>query len=92
MNEQTNLQEDEKGKGPVAKFKAGGITATLWNNTTQKDGRSITYTNIKLERHYKDNNDQWQSTNSLKEDDIPKAVLVLQKAYEKLKLEAQDTE
>lgn len=82
-------QTDEKNR-PVAKFGAGTITATHWNNKTEKDGREINFTTVKLERSYKDKEDEWQSTSSLREDDLPKAILVLQKSYEHLKLRAQD--
>ena len=39
----------------------------------------------------KDKNDEWQHTNSLRVNDLPKAALVLNKAYEYLVLRDTDT-
>ena len=72
---------------PIKKFKAGAITATIWENQTKNNkGESITYKSISFDRNYKDANDEWQKTNSLRTNDLPKAALVLNKAYEFLML------
>ncbi|MFC1562659.1 hypothetical protein ACFL4Z_01250 [candidate division KSB1 bacterium] len=41
---------------------------------------------MSLSRSYKDEKGEWQYTESLKIDDLPKAILALQKAYEHLTL------
>ncbi|MBI5391267.1 hypothetical protein HZB02_07290 [Candidatus Woesearchaeota archaeon] len=75
---------------PEKKFQAGPITAIVWNNTSTRPAAGgqpavpATYKTISLERIYKDRNNQWQNTNSLRLNDLPKAALVLQKAYEYL--------
>ncbi|MBD3313294.1 hypothetical protein GF345_02530 [Candidatus Woesearchaeota archaeon] len=75
---------------PEAKFSAGGIFATVWKNTaSNKEGKEIEYSTISIERRYKDRNDEWKSTNSMRQTDLPKAVVVLQKAYEHLVLKGQ---
>lgn len=65
---------------PVKKFRAGAITATVWNNQA-KDGENE-YKTISFERGYKDKDGVWKTTNSLRVNDLPRAALVLQKAYE----------
>ncbi len=78
---------DVMGKNlPEKKFRAGPITATIWQNETQRDGKTVSYNTISFERSYKDKNDEWQTTNSLRMNDLPRAVLVLNKAYEFLAL------
>jgi hypothetical protein len=77
-------------KLPETKFRSGAITATIWANETVRDGKKVVYKSITFERSYKDKNDEWQSTNSLRTADIPKAILVLSKAYEYLALNAED--
>ncbi|MBI2141363.1 hypothetical protein HYU16_02970 [Candidatus Woesearchaeota archaeon] len=62
---------------PDKKFKAGGITATVWKGISPK---GTAYFNVQLGRSYKDNN--WKNTSSLRENDVPKAMVLLQKAYE----------
>ena len=72
----------EKNK-PETKFRAGAISATVWKNKGKnKAGKTTEFYTTKLERRYRDSNDEWQSTESLGINDIPKAILVLQKSYE----------
>jgi hypothetical protein len=79
--------KDVMGKNlPEKKFRAGAVAATIWANETVRDGKPVTYRTVSLERSYKDKNDAWQSTNSLRTADIPKAILVLQKSYEYIAL------
>jgi hypothetical protein len=68
---------------PEKKFKAGAVTATLWKNQGEKGS----YATVQLSRNYKDG-ENWKSTSSLRAADLPKAALVLQKAYEHLTLES----
>ena len=77
-------------KLPETKFRSGAIAATIWSNEAVRDGKKVEYKTVSFERSYKDKNDQWQSTNSLRTADIPKAILVLTKAYEHLALNADD--
>ena len=73
----------ENRQAPVKKFTAGAVSAALWTNkTTLKDGRSIDTLSVSLDRRYKDSEGEWKSSSSFKESDIPKAMLVLAKAYE----------
>jgi hypothetical protein len=77
-------------KMPETKFRSGAITATVWSNEAVRDGKKVEYKTVAFERSYKDKNDQWQTTNSLRTADIPKAILVLNKAYEHLALNADE--
>ena len=75
---------------PEIKFRAGALTATVWQNAGQtKEGEVTTYSSVSIERCYKDKKDEWQSTNSLRINDLPRAALVLTKAYEYLVLNQQ---
>jgi len=71
---------------PEKKFRAGAISATVWKNHGVKDGEIQDYSTITFERSYKDKEGKWQSTNSLRVNDLPKAAVVIQKAYEDLVL------
>lgn len=77
---------------PEKKFKAGALVATIWNNKIQKDGKEETYRTISFERNYKDKEGNWKTTNSLRVNDLPKAVMILNKAYEYLVLTSQENE
>jgi hypothetical protein len=77
---------------PLQTFRAGAIAATIWeNHVAKKDGSVGVFNTISLERSYKDTEDRWQSTASLRLADLPKAQLVLWKAYEYLVLKRQDS-
>jgi hypothetical protein len=79
------------GNMPEKKFRAGAVSATVWSNKGHSNkGEETEYQTISLERHYMDKQGQWQSTNSFRIGDIPKANIVLQKAYEFLILNEQD--
>ncbi|MBR9676969.1 hypothetical protein GOV04_02415 [Candidatus Woesearchaeota archaeon] len=73
---------------PEKKFRIGSISATIWKNSAlNKQGEETSFNTISIERGYKDKNDEWQSTNSLRVGDLPKAELVLKKAYEHIMLD-----
>lgn len=70
---------------PERKFRAGALSATIWvNNGKNASGEPVEYRTISIERNYTDKEGKWQSSNSLRINDLPKAALVMQKAYEYL--------
>lgn len=78
---------------PVKKFRSGAISATVWSNKIDKDGMTSEYKTISFDRRYKTKDtDEWKSTKSLRVSDIPKALLVLSKAYEYTSLSDEDGE
>ncbi len=64
---------------PIKKFAAGVISASVWKNQL-KDG-SVVYA-ITIERRYQNKSGDWQSTNNMRMNDLPKVGLLAQKAYE----------
>ena len=75
----------EKNK-PVKKFKAGAISATVWKNKNQVNGKDIEFQTVTIIRNYKDKKGEWKSTSSMGLNDLPKVELVARKAYEYLAL------
>ncbi|MBN1940797.1 MAG: hypothetical protein JW772_01290 [Candidatus Diapherotrites archaeon] len=67
---------------PIKKFKAGGIQVAVWENQG-KEGN--VFNSVSLDKRYKDG-EEWKSSSSFKLNDLPKAILALQKAYEYLAL------
>ena len=75
---------------PEKRFSTGVVTATVWQNAGKgRNGEIVSYRTVSLQRRYKDKNGVWQSANSFRVNDLPKAALVLQKAYEYLVLREQ---
>lgn len=73
---------------PEKKFSTGVISATIWKNNgvSKRNSELVEFRTITLQRRYKDKDGAWKSSNSLRINDLPKASLVLQKAYEYLVL------
>jgi len=68
---------------PVKKISAGAVQVAIWENEASgAHGAQGSYHTVSMERRYKDKEGNWKSTGSLKMNDLPKAVLALQKAYE----------
>ena len=76
---------------PEKKFSTGVVTATVWSNQGKgRNGEIVGYRTVSLQRRYKDKNGVWQSANSLRVNDLPRASLVLQKAFEYLVIREQE--
>ena len=91
----TGYEESAKtGNQPEKKFSTGAISAAIWKNhgTSKKDGSNVEFKTITLQRRYTDKEGKWQTTSSLRLNDLPKANLVLQKAYEYLVLKGQGSD
>jgi hypothetical protein len=69
---------------PETVFKIGAVRASIFKNILQKNGQTLELPKVVIEVRYKDKTGQWQGTNSLSINDIPKAILALQKAFEHL--------
>lgn len=67
---------------PEKKFRAGGCSATVFVNQFQTPTGMKAARNVVLERTYKDQDGQFQTSKSFSMNDIPKAILALQQAYQ----------
>lgn len=82
------MENENTGKNvPEKKFSTGVISATVWKNIgVTKTGEQREFRTVSLQRRYTDKNGTWKSTSNLRVNDLPKAALVLNKAYEYLVL------
>ena len=69
---------------PEKVFKVGACRASVFRNEVLKDGRKLDLPKVVFQVRYKDRDGRWKGTNSLSINDLPKAILALQKAYEYL--------
>jgi len=76
---------------PVAKFKAGQVSAAIWENEISVNGGKTTVMKATVQRRYKDNQGNWKSSGSFSRNEIPLAIYCLQKSFEKM-IEAQNDE
>ncbi|MGM5480003.1 MAG: hypothetical protein ACQESC_00920 [Nanobdellota archaeon] len=83
---------DVDKNSPEKKFRAGPVTATIWvNEVKTKEGESRSFRTISLERSYKDKEGNWNNTSSLRVNDLPRATLVLNKAFEYINIKEEDS-
>ena len=72
---------------PEKKFRAGQISATIWSNEKEKDGKKFDVKTIQVTKSYTtDDGKTWKDTNSFNVQDLPKLEVVVQKAKEYLLL------
>ena len=69
---------------PEKVFKIGAVRASIFQNSTVRNGKAILFPKVVLEVRYRDKTGNWKGTNSLSLNDLPKAILGLQKSYEYL--------
>lgn len=84
---------ENMNNAPEKKFSTGSIVAAVWSNKARtKSGEETEFKTVTLQRRYKDKDGKWKSSSSLRLNDLPKAVMVLNKAYEYLVLRDGDAE
>ena len=69
---------------PETVFKAGAVRASIFRNVIEKAGKQIPLPKVIIEVRYRDKAGEWKGTNSLSLNEIPKAILALQKSYDYL--------
>lgn len=74
---------------PKKKYQAGQISVTAWENEREVNGQKIPMTSFQLQKRYKDG-EEWKTSNSLNLNDLPKAAMLLQKAYEETVLKSKE--
>lgn len=62
----------------------GPCRASIFRNSFVKDGKTIDLPKVVFEIRFKDKNNKWRGTTSMCINEIPKAILALQKAYDYL--------
>jgi hypothetical protein len=78
--------------GPEKRFIAGNISATIWANKKIIDGKTVPIMTVSVQKSYKDKTGAWKQTATLLTADLPKAKLVIEKAYEHLAMTQVATE
>lgn len=68
------------GNQPQAKYRAGAVVLTVWENTRTINDKEVTNTSYNLVRVYKDKEGEWKNTNTFNEKDLADIQLVVEKA------------
>ena len=75
---------------PEKSFKCGGCDAAVFENEIVTGGMKIPIKKVSFQKRYKSADGEWKSTGSLDVNEIPKAILVLTKAYEYISFGSSD--
>ena len=67
---------------PEITFRHGPCSASVFQNEYNRGDEKLLIRSVSFQRRYQDREGDWQTTSSPNVNDIPKAVLVLNKAYE----------
>lgn len=85
----SELTPTTKGQRPIQTFRVGGVQAAIWENkAVQPDGKTVSQHSIKITRTYLAEKrapgeaNVYKETSSYFPMDLPKIVLVAQKAFE----------
>ena len=79
------MAPQEKSK-PIKDFKSGHIQASIWRNEVDRDGQTIVRHSVRVQKQFRDDDGDYKDTNYYFRDDLPKLILVAQKAFEFISL------
>lgn len=86
------MTEQNQGK-PIKNFRSGGIQASVWRNEVEKDDQTQIRHSVRIQKQFRNDNGDYQDTNYYFRDDLPKLILVAQKAFEFISLsESKESE
>ena len=82
------------GQRPVKKWKAGAIEAAIFENEKEVNGNLVGFKTVSFSRSYKKKGEEiWRNeVIHMRRTDLPKAILVLEKAQEDLLLNPDKAE
>ena len=85
---QPPIMESSTANKPAKVFRLRGLSASVFENRSKTNGRSVSYFKTSLQRTYKDG-DEFKTTSSLSRDDLPIAELLLKRSWAYI-LEAEE--
>jgi len=83
----------ENDSKPIKDFRSGGIQASVWRNETEKNGQVVVRHSVRIQKQFRNKNGDYENTEYYFRDDLPKLILVAQKAFEFITLkESKDAD
>lgn len=84
-------QEKTGRPKPYMTFRSGNVTATIWENIVEKDGKKMTHYNVDITKSFKrDENSEWEKTSSFFKQELVNVEVVLRKSMDFLYLTEQE--
>ena len=69
---------------PEKRYEVGSICAAIYVTESMAGGERKTFRSVRLQRTFRDREGKMQVSSWLNQNDVPKAIMALQKAYEHL--------
>lgn len=69
--------EKNQGNRPIRTYKLGALQIAKWQRQTAVDGKLITREWFTYQRSYKDGQGNWQNTQTISREDIPRLQILL---------------
>ena len=83
----------EQNNKPVKSFKAANIEASVWRREVEQNGQIVMRHSIRIQKQYRNKDGDYEKTDYYFRDDLPKLILVAQKAFDFIALkESADTD
>ena len=73
------------------RIQVGPCSASVFVRQVETQIGTVPMYDVVLQRAYKDKDGNYQNTNNYRMNDLPKAILALQKAYEHVVMETRDS-
>ncbi|MBS3172265.1 hypothetical protein J4438_01625 [Candidatus Woesearchaeota archaeon] len=77
---------------PIQKYKSGSIECAIWANERELNGNVVEFKTVSLRKAWKDDKVWRDSVINFRRGDLPRAILVLEKAQENLLLDNNEVE
>lgn len=78
---------------PSKRFRTGPVSVSIWENEVVRDDTTMIRYSIRFSNRYKDKNSgEWMDTAYFQPQDLPKLILVAQKAFEFTSLHESEEE
>lgn len=84
------MSKQQEVKKPVATFRAGQVTASVWAKEETINKKQVTFYNTTIVKNYMDDKEEWNQTSSFNREDLVKVALVTQKAIEFIYLKKEE--
>jgi hypothetical protein len=80
---ETEMDAEER-VGPLMKFRAGPLVATVWSNHASTEEGLVAVKRVQLQRLYKDPQGQWRTTGRFRPQDLAGLGVLLMRVYEEV--------
>jgi hypothetical protein len=80
--ERTQTMNPSNPQPPIREFRIGTVSCAVWRDEVEQDGRTQVRHSFKLKKRYRDRDGNWQDSQTYFPDDVFKAIIVFQQAYE----------